>query len=60
MFYYSRDRGGEHPEAHLVNYAGILRADAYSGYTKLYEVDCKSGTILEADHRKESEVAAVN
>ena len=48
MFYYSRDRGGEHPEAHLANYAGILQADAYSGYTKLYEVDRKPGTILEA------------
>src|SRR5215467_15155661 len=48
MFYYSRDRGGEHPEAHLANYAGILQADAYSGYTKLYEADRKPGTILEA------------
>jgi transposase len=48
MFYYSRDRCGEHPEAHLANYAGILQADAYSGYTKLYEVDRKPGTILEA------------
>jgi transposase len=48
MFYYSRDRGGEHPEAHLANYAGILQADAYSGYAKLYEADRKPGTILEA------------
>ena len=24
MFYYSRDRRGEHPEAHLASYAGIL------------------------------------
>jgi transposase len=48
MFYYSRDRGGEHSEAHLANYAGILQADAYSGYAKLYEADRKPGTILEA------------
>ena len=48
MFYYSRDRGGEHPEAHLANYTGILQANAYSGYTKLYEADRKPGTILEA------------
>jgi transposase len=48
MFYYSRDRGGEHPEGHLASYTGILQADAYSGYTKLYEVDRKPGTILEA------------
>jgi len=48
MFYYSRDRGGEHPEAHLANYAGILQADAYSGYNRLYEADRKPGPILEA------------
>ena len=48
MFYYSRDRRGEHPEAHLASYAGILQADAYSGYNGLYEVDRKPGTILEA------------
>jgi transposase len=48
MFYYSRDRGGEHPEAHLASYAGILQADAYSGYNRLYEADRKPGPILEA------------
>ena len=35
MFYYSRDRAGEHPQAHLANYAGIFQADAYGGYNKL-------------------------
>ena len=29
MFYYSRDRGGEHPQAHLATYAGLFQADAY-------------------------------
>ena len=48
MFYYSRDRAGEHPQAHLANYAGIFQADAYSGYNKLYEPDRKPGPILEA------------
>src|SRR5947199_1826164 len=47
MFYYSRDRAGEHPQAHLANYAGIFQADAYSGYNKLYEPDRKAGPILE-------------
>ena len=28
MFYYSRDRAGEHAQAHLANYAGIFQADA--------------------------------
>jgi transposase len=48
MFYYSRDRGGEHPQAHLANYAGIFQADAYGGYNKLYEPDRRPGPILEA------------
>jgi transposase len=48
MFYYSRDRAGEHPQAHLANYAGIFQADAYGGYNKLYEPDRKPGPILEA------------
>jgi transposase len=48
IFYYSRDRTGEHPKAHLANYAGIFQAEAYSGYNKLYEPDRKPGPILEA------------
>ncbi len=48
VFYYSRDRGGEHPQAHLANYAGILQADAYGGYGKLYEAGRSPGVILEA------------
>jgi hypothetical protein len=34
--YYSRDRRQEHPEAHLVNYTGILQADAYGGYNPVF------------------------
>ena len=48
MFYYSRDRRGEHPQAHLTGYAGILQADAYDGYNKLYLADRKPGPIREA------------
>ena len=48
MFYYSRDRSGEHPVRHLADYAGILQADAYGGYTRLYEVDRRPGPIIEA------------
>ena len=36
IFHYSRDRKGEHPQAHLAGYTGILQADAYDGYGKLY------------------------
>jgi len=48
VFYYSRDRAGEHPQAHLANYTGIFQADAYSGYGKLYEPGRTPGPILEA------------
>ncbi len=48
VFYYSRDRAGEHPQAHLANYSGIFQADAYSGYGKLYEPGRSPGPIFEA------------
>ena len=48
MFYYSRDRAGAHPQAHLANWSGTFQADAYGGYNKLYAADRKPGPILEA------------
>jgi transposase len=47
-FHYSRDRRGEHPQAHLSGYVGILQADAYDGYNKLYLGDRKPCPIREA------------
>ena len=35
-YYYSPDRKGEHPQNHLANFKGVLHADAYAGYKKLY------------------------
>ncbi|WIW50651.1 IS66 family transposase (plasmid) [Bradyrhizobium sp. 62B] len=37
LFYASRDRRGEHPARHLQNFAGILQADAYSGFNALFD-----------------------
>jgi transposase len=48
VFFYSRDRGGAHPEQHLAGYAGLMQADAYAGFNRLYEVDRKAGPIVEA------------
>jgi transposase len=48
MFYYSRDRGGEHPRGHLADWSGLLQADAYGGYSQLYVADRNPGPILEA------------
>ena len=46
--FYSPDRGGEHPEKHLANYAGLMQADAYAGFNKLYETSRKPTPIVEA------------
>jgi transposase len=48
MFYYSRDRAGEHPQVHLAGYAGLFQADAFGGYNKLYGLDRKPSPLLEA------------
>ena len=48
VFFYSRDRGGEHPEQHLAGFAGLMQADAYAGFNRLYEADRKGGPIVEA------------
>jgi transposase len=48
LFYASRDRTREHPERHLAGYAGILQADAFDGYNRLYLPDRNPGPIAEA------------
>ena len=48
MFYYSRDRSGEHPQAHLAQWSGVFQADAFSGYGKLYAPNRQPGQILQA------------
>jgi transposase len=48
VFFYSRDRSGEHSEQHLASYVGLMQADAYAGFTRLYEANRKKGPIIEA------------
>jgi transposase len=36
-FAHSPDRKSEHPAGHLRNYRGILQADGYAGFNRLYE-----------------------
>jgi transposase len=43
-FSYSPDRKGEHPQRHLAKFRGILQADAFAGFNKLYA----TGAIQEA------------
>jgi transposase len=48
IFFYSRDRSGEHPNRHLAGYAGILQADAYAGFNDLYLPNRPPGPVTEA------------
>jgi len=48
LFFYSPDRGGAHPEQHLAGNAGLMQADAYAGFGRLYEAKRKGGPIIEA------------
>ena len=66
-YFYSPDRKGERPAKHLENYKGVLHADAYSGYDKLYigNKNNKNATITEAacwahTRRKFYEVTVTN
>ncbi|WP_041682543.1 IS66 family transposase [Pusillimonas sp. T7-7] len=43
-FRYSPDRKGIHPQTHLKDYAGIVQADAFAGYDKVYA----TGRVIEA------------
>ncbi|MGO4382540.1 IS66 family transposase [Pseudoduganella sp. RAF53_2] len=43
-FAYSPDRKGEHPQAHLAGFSGVLQADAYAGFNAVYD----SGRVAEA------------
>ena len=47
-FFYSGDRAGRHPEQHLASYAGLMQADAYAGFNKLYQASRRPGPIIEA------------
>ena len=48
LFHYSRDRRADHPEKHLATFSGLMQADAYSGYNRLYAGGRKPGMIFEA------------
>jgi len=48
LFYYSRDRRQEHPQAHLADYSGILQADAYAGYNALFKPERTPAPIRRA------------
>src|SRR6202011_4800112 len=44
LFFYSPDRKGEHPQAHLRHFRGVIHADGYAGFNELFV----GGRIVEA------------
>jgi transposase len=47
-YFYSPDRRGEHPVAHMATFAGFLQADGYAGFDQLYHpARTKPGPITE-------------
>ena len=47
-YFYSPDRSGTHAQTWLTSYTGIVQADAFSGFGRLYEPRRQPGTIVEA------------
>ena len=47
IYFYSPDRTAVHPEAHLAHWQGLMQADAYSGFNRLYEPSHRPGPIVE-------------
>ena len=52
-YFYSADRGGEHPAQHLAGFSGFLQADGYAGFEALY----RRGTADLRPNRTITEVA---
>jgi transposase len=47
-YFYSPDRGAEHPAAHMASFTGFLQADGYAGFEGLYNpARTKPGPITE-------------
>lgn len=60
-YFYSSDRKGEHPRAHLADFRGVLHADGYAGFDRLFI----GGRMSEAPcmahvRRKFFDIAATN
>lgn len=47
-FAFSPDRQGKHPQQHLRHYNGVLQADAFAGYDRLFSAEREGGPLTEA------------
>ena len=60
-YFYSPDRKATHPETHLKDFKGVLHADAYAGYNKVYtEQDVLEAACWAHTRRKFYEAAVVS
>jgi transposase len=48
VFFYSPNRSGVHAERFLADYTGIMQADAFSGFGRLYKASREPGPVTEA------------
>jgi transposase len=47
-YFYSPDRTARHPEQHLASWSGLMQADGYAGFIRLYEAGRRPAPIVEA------------
>ncbi|WP_373880362.1 IS66 family transposase, partial [Martelella alba] len=47
-FAFSPDRQGKHAEQHLRPFHGVLQADAFTGYDRLFSTSREGGALIEA------------
>jgi len=52
LYCYSPDRRSEHPRTHLAPFRGILQADGYAGYARLYEQGVTEAACMAHVRRK--------
>lgn len=49
LCYYSRDRKGVHPQAHLASWTGILQVDRYAGFNDMFKAGWPGKPITRAN-----------
>ena len=67
LFFYSPDRKGEHPQAHLQDFRGVIHADGYAGFKELFagnritEAACRvgGGVAIPAPHRPDVRITRI-
>ena len=59
-YFYSSDRKGARPQSHTQAFAGIMHADAYSGYDKIYGVSVTEAACWAHTRRKFYEATVGN